>query len=157
MTNRTTLAQLREMDVKQAASLPTDHIAMLLEDVAAQKAGTKHLEGILHDVLRLRFGAQADAVRKAKGKDTGTVSLDEGEFIIRADLPKTVSWDQAALQQAADVVESWSEDPKDYIVVKLAVSETKYNAWPTTIRKVFEPARTVGTGKPTFKIERRAA
>jgi TorA maturation chaperone TorD len=33
MTNRTTLAQLREMDAAQAARLPVDHLALLLEEV----------------------------------------------------------------------------------------------------------------------------
>ena len=35
MSNRTTLAQLREMDAARAARLPVDHLSLLLEEVAA--------------------------------------------------------------------------------------------------------------------------
>ena len=157
VSNRTTLAQLREMDVTQAASLPTDHLMLLLEDVAAQKADTKRLDDKLNDAMGRRWTEAAAAARRAKDKDTGSVTLDEGEFVIRADLPKKVEWNQPALHNIAEVVRAWGDPLTDYISVKLDVSEAKYNAWPSTIRELFEPARTVGTGKPTFKIERRAA
>ena len=157
VTNRTTLAQLREMDAKQASSLPTAHLAMLLEDVAAQKADTKTLDDRLNDAMALRFGPLAAEARAAAGKDTGRVSLDDGEFVVRADLPKSVTWDQSKLEAAVDVVRSWGDPVSDYVGIKLTVAESKYTAWPATIRNVFEPARTVGTGKATFSIERRAA
>jgi hypothetical protein len=35
MSNRTQLAQLREMEAAQAAPLPVDHLALLLEEVGA--------------------------------------------------------------------------------------------------------------------------
>jgi hypothetical protein len=157
VTNRTTLAQLREMGAKKAASLPTDHLAMLLEDVAAQKADAKALDDILTEACDLKFGEKANALRAVEGKDTGRVSIEDGEFVIRADLPKLVQWDQAALEQAMETVRNWGESPKDYVAIKLAVPEAKFKAWPASIRKVFEPARTVGAGKPSFSIERRAA
>jgi hypothetical protein len=34
----------------------------------------------------------------------------------------------------------------------LAFSERRYVAWPPHIRKVFEPARTVRTGKESFQL-----
>ena len=51
MTNRTTLAQLREMDIAQAARLPVGHLAMLLDEVATLKVDAKHLTELLHDAL----------------------------------------------------------------------------------------------------------
>jgi hypothetical protein len=70
MTNRTTLAQLREMDAAQAARLPVDHLALLLEEVGALKADAKHLADLLHDALHARYGAPAAMARRAEGKDT---------------------------------------------------------------------------------------
>lgn len=32
------------------------------------------------------------------------------------------------------------------------VSETKFKAWPETLRRVFVPARTLNTGKPGFRL-----
>ena len=67
MTNRTTLAQLREMDAAQAARLPVDHLALLLEEVGALKADAKLLADLLHDALHARYGAPAAAARRAEG------------------------------------------------------------------------------------------
>ena len=36
------------------------------------------------------------------------------------------------------------------------MSETKYGAWPPAVRQLFEPARTLKAGKPTYKLERIA-
>lgn len=32
------------------------------------------------------------------------------------------------------------------------ITERVYSAWPNSIRAVFEPARTVETGKPAFRF-----
>ncbi len=157
MTNRTTLAQLREMDAAQAARLPVDHLALLLEEIGALKADAKHLADLLHDALHARFGAAATAARRAEGKDTGRVRLEEGGFEIVADLPKKPSWDQPKLAAAVATIVSWGEDPADYITTEIRVAESRFTAWPPRIRAVFEPARTVATGRPSYTVEPKDA
>ena len=160
MNNRATLAQLRDMTHEQASSLPIEQIAMLLEDLAEQKASLKLCEDMLHGALNFRYAMRAAIARDTAGKNTGTVSIEDGDFVIRADLPKKVEWDQAKLAQAIEAIESWGEKPGDYVTIEVKVAESRYTAWPPAIRAVFEPARTVGTGKPTYKVEqakRRAA
>ena len=157
MSNNPNLAHLREMDVTEVSRLPIDHLAALLEDVAAQKADTKQIDEKLSEALNIRFGQTAAEIRRAAKKDTGRVSLSEGDFIIRADLPKKVEWDTEKLGTAVDAIRGWGEDPAEYVTMKIVVPESKYNAWPAMIRNVFEPARVVGTGKPSFVIERGAA
>lgn len=153
MSNRVTLAQLREMTGEQASALPVDQIAALLEDVAELKADTKRLDDLLHTALTNRYADQAAAARRAAGKDTGTVTLRDGDFAIKADLPAKVEWDQELLASAVETVKGWGEKPEDYVKAALSVPESRYKAWPESIRKVFEPARTVGVGRPTFKVE----
>lgn len=154
MTNRCTLEQLRGMTAEQAARLPVDQIAALLEDVAEAKAALKQSDDLLHAALNYRYAKRAALVREAQGKNTGTVSLDDGEFTIRADLPAKVEWDQAKLRAAEAVVRSWNEDPAQYLTAVLSVPESRFKAWPDTIKAVFAPARTVSAGRPTFKVER---
>lgn len=154
MSNRVTLAQLGGMTGDQVANLPVDQIAMLLEEMADQKASLKALDDLLHSALVTRYGEQADGIRRAEGKDTGAVSIGDGDFTIKADKPKKVEWDQARLREAEATVRSWGEDPAQYITAVLSVPESRFAAWPDSIRKVFEPARTVGAGRPTFKVER---
>lgn len=160
MNNRATLAQLRDMTHEQVSALPIDQLAMLLEDLAEQKASLKLCEDMLHGALNFRYAMRAAIARDAAGKNTGTVSIEDGDFVIRADLPKKVEWDQAKLAKAIEAIESWGEKPSDYVTIEVKVAESRYTAWPPAIRAVFEPARTVGTGKPTYKVEqakRRAA
>ena len=153
MSNRVALAQLRELTKEQVHDLPIDQIAMLLEDVADLKAQAKAADELLTAELDRRFGERAQIVRKAQGKDTGTVTIAMDGANIRADLPKRVTWNQAELSKAVETVRSWGEDPREYVGIEVKVSEAKYNAWPASIRKVFEPARMVGVGKATYGVE----
>lgn len=157
MSNRVTLAQLREMTGEQVAILPVDQIAALLEDVAELKADAKRLDDLLHQGMFARYADRAAELRRAQGKDTGTASITDGDFTVKADLPAKVEWDQAKLREAEATVRSWGEDPAEYLTAVLSVPESRFKAWPDTIKRVFAPARTVGTGRPTFKLVRRAA
>lgn len=153
MTNRTTLAQLREMDAAQAACLPIDHLALLLEEVGALKADAKHLADLLHDALHTRYGEAAAAARRADGKDTGRVRLEADSFEVVADLPKKVEWNQGRLAEAVATILGWGEDPADYVATEIRVPESRFTAWPPRIRDVFAPARTVATGRPSYTLQ----
>ena len=54
--------------------------------------------------------------------------------------------------QIAENIASAGEDPAEFIETTLKVSERKYTALPESWRKGFEPARTVRTGKPKFRL-----
>ncbi len=69
-----------------------------------------------------------------------------------ADLPKRVDWDQRRLAALVEQIRASGEEPGEYIEVSFNVSERAYAAWPERIRTVFEPARTVRTGRQTFKL-----
>mgnify|MGYP001381367220 CR=1 FL=1 len=153
MTNRTTLTQLREMEAAEAARMPVDELALLLDDVAALKADAKRLGDLLHDALHARFGAAALAARRAEGKDTGRIRLEQDGFEIVADLPKKVDWHQGKLADAVAVLREWGEDPADYVATELRVPEARFTAWPPRIRALFEPARTVAPGRPSYALQ----
>jgi hypothetical protein len=153
MSNRTTLAQLREMDAAAVARLPLDQLALLLDDVAALKADAKHLADMLHDALHVRFGAEARSARRAEGKDTGRVRLEQDRFEIVSDLSKKVDWHQGKLADAVKTLCEWGEDPADYVTTELRVPEARFTAWPPRIRALFEPARTVATGRPAYTLQ----
>lgn len=152
-SNRVTLEGLRELGVKQVAFLPIDQLSLLLEEVAQAKADAAALDEKLHAAMSLRFADKAAAVRQSDGRDTGRARMEEGDFVVVADLPKAVVWDQAKLAQAEETVRSWGENVAEFITVKRGVAEAKYQAWPTTIRSVFDHARTVKPGKQSFAIE----
>lgn len=155
MTNRTTLDQLRAMDATQAAGLPIDHLAMLLDEVGALKADAKRLADLLNDALHQRFGEAASAARRADGRDTGRVRLEADGFAVIADAPKRVEWHQGRLAEAVAIIRGWGEAPADYVATEIRVPESRFAAWPPRIREVFAPARTVATGRPSYTLEQK--
>lgn len=153
LANRTTLAELRTMDAGQAARLPPAHLALLLEDAAALRAHAKHVSDLLADALHRRYGPVAAERRQAEGKDTGRVRFLDAGFEISADLPKRVDWDQQRLAAAIATLRSWGEDPADYVATEIKVPESRFTAWPPKLQALFQPARTVGTGRPSYSLE----
>ena len=81
---------------------------------------------------------------------------DEG-FEVVADLPKKAAWDQPKLAAAVATIVAWGEDPADYVTTEIRVPESRFTAWPPRIRAVFEPARTVATGRPSYTLEQKDA
>jgi len=140
------------MDTGQIAQLPIDHLVLLADDVAELKADTKQVGDKFAAALHVRFGDQAAVTRRMEGKDTGRVRLLVDGVAIVADLPKRTEWQQARLAEAVAVLRGWGEDPADYVAVEMNVPESRYAAWPPRIRALFEPARTVGTGRPTYTL-----
>lgn len=107
----------------------------------------------LHAEHDRRLGATANALRQQAGKTTGTVRFEVEGYTVVADLPKRVEYDLRKLRDAVEALRRWGEDPEDYVGIEFKVSEAKYTAWPPAVRQLFEPARTVKTGKPTYKLE----
>ena len=153
MSNRATLAQLRDMTPGQVNTLPMDQIASLLEAVAEQKAELSRLTELLNGTLAHRYSDAATIARREAGKDTGTVTLPDGDFAIKADLPRKVEWSEDGLASVEKQLLDMGEPPGDYIILKRAVSETAFQRWPTSLQAMFLPHRTVSAGRQTFKIE----
>lgn len=150
--NRFVLAQLNVMK-NRIEKLPIDQIELLLEELAEMKSQVKKYEAQISSELSRRFADQAKAERRLQCKDTGTVRLACGDHVIVADLPKEVTWDQSELASIVCDIDKSCEDSTDYVTIKYSVDERKFTAWPKSIQASFVHARTVSTGKPTYKIE----
>lgn len=153
MSNRVTLDQLATMPIGEIAALPADMLKLLQDDVLQEAETAKQHASYLSAALDIRYAGRARAQLVADGKDAGTVNIADGEFIAKVEIPKQVDWDQGELRHAVDTVKSWGSNPDEFVTTKLGVSETSFKAWPSEIKAVFAPARTVSTGKPKVKIE----
>ena len=139
------------------ATLPADEIALLLEEVQEQLDRLMRQKDWLDGALDLKYGARASAARSAGSKATGTVRFQDGDFVVIADLPKRVKWDQTRLAEAVEIIRrDWHDDPGQYVRTELKVAETAYSSWPAAMRQLFEPSRTVETGKPTYRISAKS-
>ena len=155
MSNRVTLAQMVEMPAKAVAELPIEQIALLLEDAAELKSAAKRADDHLFAAMSHRFSQRAADLRQAKGVDTGTVRFTEDDFTIVADLPKKVTWNNDGLADVASKLAEMGEPVGDYIATKRDVSERSFEAWPNSLKKLFNPHRTLGVGKAGFRLERK--
>ena len=151
------LQTLSQMPLAELEHLPLPELEQILQQIEGVKATVRHYDIVLQSALNRRFGERAQQLRQAVGKPAGIVRLDEGDYQVIADLPKRPEYDQAKLKDAVATLRSWGEQPEDYISFEIKVAEARYNAWPPAIRKLFEPARTLKTGKPSFKLELRQA
>ena len=152
LSNRPTLAAIRTVPVAKVAELLAEHLALLQEEAAEALEAAKQMKDRLDGAIALRFASQADAQRRAAGKDTGTVRFDQDGVTVIADLPKKVDWDQALLAAVVERIRAAGDDPSQYVDIAIKVPERKYGAWPDNIRAAFAPARTVKTGKQTFRL-----
>ena len=150
--NRITIDDLPTLTVGEIAALPGDQLALLKQDADEPLRAAKNLSDWLDGAIALKYGDQAQEARRAESKDTGTVRLQDGPVTVVAELPKRVEWDQTMLAGLVERIRADGADPTEYVDVSFSVPERKYSAWPKDIRQEFEPARTVRTAKPKFRL-----
>jgi hypothetical protein len=151
-TNCPSLDVARHMPVADLLALPPEHLALLQEDARTGLDAANRMRDWIEGTIALRYQQRAVGARAAAGKDTGTVRFQDGTVEIAVDLPKKVEWDQAQLAVLAAQIRAGGEDPAEYVELSFKVSERAYTAWPERIRLAFEPARTVRTGRPAYRL-----
>lgn len=150
--NTPTLDSLASLSPEEIAGLPADTLAGLQGDLEGELKRLKDARSKLHAGLERRYGARAAELRRAQGKDTGTVRIEDDGITVVADLPKRVDWDQGCLATMIERIRSAGEDPAQYVDIAYKVPERKYAAWPEAIRQSFAPARTVRTGALSISL-----
>ena len=116
--------------------------------LTAAKAIVEHVDR----ALDLKYADRAHQLRLTADKDTGVVHFDDGRIHITADLPKKVDWDQQRLADIVRRIAANGDNPAEYVEISYRISETKFNAWPESLKSAFAPARTLKTGKPGFRL-----
>ncbi|RYU61318.1 hypothetical protein EWI61_04805 [Methylolobus aquaticus] len=150
--NPVTLDTLPTLGVGDIAALSPETLFELRQAATERLAAAKALADQLEQALDRKYAETAKALRLSQGKDTGVVHFDDGAVRISADLPKKVEWDQPRLAEIVQRIQANGDDPAEFVEVTYRVSETKFNAWPESLRRVFAPARTLKTGKPGFRL-----
>lgn len=140
------------LPVTELALLPPSLLVAIQAEIDVASDRMKAVVERFALALEVRYAARALECRREESKDTGTTRFDDNGVTVIAELPKRIDWDQAKLAQIAANIASAGEDPAEFIDTKLSVSERKYGALPESWRKGFEPARTVRTGKPKFRL-----
>jgi len=134
------------------AQQPAELLFSIKNAAADLLASGKALSDHIDQALDFKWSERARNLRHDAGKDTGVVHFDDGNVRVTADLPKKVDWDQARLAEITRRITDSGDDAKQYVEISYRVSETKFNAWPETLKSAFEAARTVKSGKPSYRI-----
>ncbi len=150
--NQLTPHQVLAMPAGDLALQTSESLFQLKNAAADLQALAKAVVDHLDRALDLKYSKQAQALRLAAGKDTGVVHFDDGQVQVTADLPKKVEWDQKKLADLVRRMTANGDNPAEYVEISYRVSETKFNAWPETLKSAFAPARTLKTGKPGFRL-----
>ena len=151
-TNRPTLDAARQLPVSELVALPADHLALLQEEARDAVDAARRQQDWIEGIIAVRYGQRSIALRAEQRKDTGTVRFADGEVTVVADLPKRVEWDQDKLAAVVERIRAAGDNPAEYVEISYKVPERAYAAWPAHIRDAFTGARTVRTGKATFKL-----
>ena len=151
--NRVRLDNVVGMGAGDIAALPPDQLGLLADEAAEALDRARRAKDRLDGALDLRYRAHASTARAKTGKATGTVRVVDGDFVIVADIPKRIDWNQDKLAAIVARIRQAGDDPAEYVRTTYEVGERAYGAWPSAIRRLFEPALTVETGKPTYRIE----
>ena len=144
--------EMLNLAVTDLALMPAALLAAVQAEIETASDRMKAVTERFALALEVRYAARAADCRQDAGKDTGTIRFEDGAVTVIADLAKRIDWDQAKLAQIAENIALAGDDPTEFIETTLKVSERKYTALPEMWRKGFEPARTVRTGKPKFRL-----
>lgn len=153
MVNRMQLSDIDNMQIGEIAKLHVSQLALLSEDADAMAKKAKQYKDWLTGAIAIKYGEAETAMRKAEGKDTGTIHLSDDGYDIESVVKKDVVWDNTKLAAAFDAMDH--KDAEHYCKVKLEVEERKFTAAPPAIQALLLPARTLKAGKPTFKVTQK--
>jgi len=146
-----TLNDLEHMTPQEVAEFPAALLSDLTNQLKAAQDHLKNIKTVLDAGIDERYSSQAKDQRDSEQKDTGSATLIDGEFTVTANLPKKVTWDQKQLYAIFDKMSP--EMAFHYAKVKYEVEEKKFTAAPPDIHAELLPARTLDTGKPTYKFK----
>ena len=150
--NRPQINDVGAMPIADIIQLSAEPLALLQEDASANLEAAKRLKDWIDGAITHRYAERAINARRTEHKDTGTIRFLDDTVTVVADLPKKIDWDQALIAEVIERIRAGGDDPAEYVEISFKVPERKYTAWPESIRATFAPARTVKTGKQTFRL-----
>ena len=143
---------LAEMSVAQIAALPPAQLQEAHTNLLALQSRVKGVLDRFHTALDQRYAEPATAARLAAGKDFGVSHVDDGPLRITVDVPKRVVRDQAQLAEIARRIAAAGDHVGEYIDTDYSVPESRFHAWPSSLKETFAKARTVKPGKSSYRI-----
>jgi hypothetical protein len=144
--------RIGELSIPDITALSPEELQELQITLLEIQTNIKAALDRFHAALDQRYGDQASAIRLKTGKDFGICHFTDGPLQVTVDLPKRVSWDQFQLSTIATRIADSGEKVSDFIDIEFSISESRYNNWPTSLKEQFNDARTVKSGKASYRL-----
>jgi hypothetical protein len=113
--------------------LGLETLGILLEDAKELSAAATKVSRAIQAEVEERFKDKIRMAYAEAKRDTGTITLNEGEMSIEVTRPKKVAWDQKELCAIADRIREAGDSPSDWIDAELSVPEKRYTALPVSM------------------------
>ena len=123
--------------------------AELDEKMASLKQDLNDVMCDIQDVLAI----QLTEIRKMQSKEFGAVNITVEGFKVTETIPKKVDWDQDKLGELFMIIMEHGDKPSNYMRMELDVPEKMFESMQPEIKEMFNEARTVKSGKATYKFE----
>ena len=136
-----------KLNVKMLAEL----LALYNESIERCEKEAKRIK----DEIKNRFADRVEAELKKKDDPFGVVAIEDSGFMFKLTTPKKVEWDQDKLAHIYDVLSEGNESPDEYITIEYGVAESKYKAWPQSLKDRFIDARTVSPMAVRLTVEKK--
>ena len=145
-------ADIAEMSVSQLAALSPAQKQEINRNLDTAIDWLKKARTKFDAALEQSYDEQARAARIEVDKNFGAVHFTVGPLRITVDVPKRVTWDQAALADFAQHIAATGDNLGDFIDIDYSISESRFNAWPSILKETFAKARTVKPGKASYRL-----
>ena len=140
---------------KAERQMTTMDIIEQIEIATNNKMFYTKLEERLKDMLINRHISEITNQLAEKEEPFGTVTIVDGDAIVKVIVPKNVEWDQDKLSELYDKLKRETNNVSEYIDVKYAVPEGKYKSWPQELKDRFIDFRTVSPKKMVVKLSEK--
>ena len=152
-----TVLKLDSITLAQLATVPISGVADLIGILDGLSSRIKTAQTAVQQTLTARYSEQAKAQLLADGKDTGTTHILDGDIDVGVEIAKETKYEPKGLTELVAKIKANGGDPSEYVEIKYSVLESKFKAWPKTIRAPFEALRTVKPKAPKFVLRRVGA
>ena len=129
---------VKHVAIGDLAKLPAETLYLLIKQAKEKLEEAKLTHDWLTSVLSLKYEESVLAKRQRLTKETGIIHIEDGDYKLTNDVPKKPEWDQNKLLQIIAGIQKQGDDPSEYVTIKTTykVPESKYQAWPDSIKKV---------------------
>lgn len=130
--------------IEELAAAVVDTQMMIDEAVKAHRRYKAELEAEI----------EQEIIDQLSDKDygAGTATINAGRYVIKAEVKKTIKWDQEGLSNLYHEITIGGGDPDEYMKTTHSVSEVDWKKWNPNIQEEFAPHRTVETSAVSLRV-----